>query len=211
MYIYTHIHMIHRPAKEERGSAATGPPSSLYVIPSGIYLFVILARVSVHRTRGLFWMFVGLFWVTTGLCWGCESECTALCLRSRTLSILWRARRNARTNAHTHTHTQKHTHKRTFRNTCTHAHVSIFVFTQKTSSQTLSLSRVRALSHEQSVILSYFPLKLSFSLFFSSQNQHIEKSPVYIQLHMWKSPIYMYMKSKKNLICTYMQTLNSPA
>ena len=59
--IYTYTYIIHRPAAGAEGSAATGPPWSLYVLPSGIYLFVFMARVSVYHTRGLFCVFVGLF------------------------------------------------------------------------------------------------------------------------------------------------------
>ena len=58
VYIYTHlstyIYIIYRPAARAKGSAATGLPWSLYVLPSGIYLFVFVARVSVYHTRGLF-------------------------------------------------------------------------------------------------------------------------------------------------------------
>jgi len=202
MYIYTHIHMIHRPAKEERGSAATGPPSSLYVIPSGIYLFVILARVSVHRTRGLFWMFVGLFWVTTGLCWGCESECTALCLRSRTLSILWRARRNARTNAHTHTHSETHTQKNFQKHMHTRARKHICIYPKDLFADALSLSRARSLSRTicHFVILSSETLVLSFFLFTKSTHRkepcihtvaYVKES--YIHVHEIKKEPYMHI------------------
>ena len=45
---------MHKPSAGEKGSAATGPPWLLYVIPSGICLFVFVARVSVYHTRGLF-------------------------------------------------------------------------------------------------------------------------------------------------------------
>jgi len=63
------MYVICRPAAGANGSAATGPPWSLYVLPSGIYLFVFVARVSVYHARGLFCVFVGLFWVNTGFFW----------------------------------------------------------------------------------------------------------------------------------------------
>jgi len=61
MHIYTYIYRIHRLAAAAKGSAATGPSWSLYVLPSGIYEFVFVARVSVCHTRGLFLAVVGLF------------------------------------------------------------------------------------------------------------------------------------------------------
>ena len=67
MHIYTYIYIIYRPAARAKGSAATGLPWSLYVLPSSIHLFVFVARVSVYHTRGLFGVFVGLFGVNTGL------------------------------------------------------------------------------------------------------------------------------------------------
>ena len=67
IYTYSHTRRIHRRAAGAKGSAATGPPWSLSVLPSGIYLFVFVARVSVYHTGGLFCVFVGLFGVNTGL------------------------------------------------------------------------------------------------------------------------------------------------
>ena len=61
VHIYIGIYTIRRPAAGANGSAATGPPWSLYVLSSGIYLFVFVARMSVYHTRGLFRVFVGLF------------------------------------------------------------------------------------------------------------------------------------------------------
>ena len=46
VYIYIGIYIIHRPEVGAKGSAATGPPWSPYVLPSGIYLFVFVVRGS---------------------------------------------------------------------------------------------------------------------------------------------------------------------
>ena len=51
--IHLHIYRIHRPAARAKGSAATGLPWSLYVVPSSIHLFVFVARVSEYHFMGL--------------------------------------------------------------------------------------------------------------------------------------------------------------